>query len=90
MQTETGYLQHLQQGRFSEGAKKAKTQICNVLIQHYFQRWIQPSDFVSDLGCAFRDSLNHVQCFRRLGEDIKSESPNFLQSRIALRLADAR
>ena len=71
-------MQHLYQVRFSEKARKAKAGVWKVLAQDYFQRWIQPSDIVLDLGCGFGEFLNHIQCARRIGIDLNPENQKFL------------
>jgi cyclopropane fatty-acyl-phospholipid synthase-like methyltransferase len=53
MQGGSGNLHRVYQSRFSEGAKEAKAQVWKVLVQYYFQRWIEPSYTVLDLGCGF-------------------------------------
>ena len=89
MQERTKHLQNLYQGRFSEEAKKAKARLWKVLAQNYFQRWIQPSDTILDLGCGFGEFLNHVQCARRIGVDLNPDSQKFLQPGIEFHVGDA-
>jgi dolichol-phosphate mannosyltransferase len=89
MQSGSGNLRRVYQARFSAGAKEAKAQVWKVLVECYFQRWVEPSYTVLDLGCGFGEFLNHVRCERRIGVDLNPDSRKYLQPEIVLHLGNA-
>lgn len=71
-------LDRIYSNRFPEADREAKARIWQVLMKHYFQRFVGPGDTVLDLGCGFGEFLNHVRCERRIGVDLNPASPRFL------------
>jgi dolichol-phosphate mannosyltransferase len=53
-----------------------------VIVEHFFSRWIKPSDTVLDLGCGYGEFLNHVRAAKRIGVDINPDSPSHLDEQI--------
>lgn len=89
MQTGSSHLQRVYQVRFSEGGKKAKARIWKVLVQYYFQRGIEPSYTILDLGCGFGEFLNNVRCGRRIGVDLNPDSRKYLQPEVEFHIGNA-
>lgn len=49
-----------------------------VLVEDYFQKYINPGDCVLELGAGYGDFINSVRASRRVAVDIWKEMPNYL------------
>lgn len=74
--------------RFSASVKRSKEKVWEVVVQEYFQRWVDPGDTVLDLGCGYGEFLNNLRCKRRIGMDLNPESAEFLDPAIEFRQGD--
>lgn len=68
--------------RFSATVKRSKEKVWEVVVQEFFQRWVQADDVVVDLGCGYGEFLNNLRCKRRIGVDVNPESAEFLDPSI--------
>ena len=49
------------------------------LCEHYFQRFIKPTDCVLELGAGYGDFINQIRCRRRIAFDLWPDMPKHLQ-----------
>ncbi len=81
-------LQRLYHHRFPEQDLPAKARLWRVLVQSFFQHWVEPGHCVLDLGCGYGEFLNHLKCARRIGIDANSESAQRLHPGIEFHTGD--
>jgi SAM-dependent methyltransferase len=63
-----------------EGQGHYRNQVWRVLIMHFFQRFIRPSDTVLDLGCGYGEFINNVRCGGKYGMDLNPVTAGVLSS----------
>lgn len=61
------------------GEEKQRQQVWNVLVEHFFQRWVRADDTVVDLGAGYCEFINAVRAGRRYAIDLNPE----LERRVA-------
>lgn len=49
-----------------------------VLVHDYFQRYVDATDHVIDLGCGYGEFINHVNCRERIAMDLNAQAPAHL------------
>jgi SAM-dependent methyltransferase len=64
-------LDSIYAARFPDADRASKDAVWRVLCQHFFQRYISPSDIVVDVGTGFGEFLRHIRCARRIAVDIE-------------------
>ena len=79
-------FQQIYRRRFPEAGRQAKAAVWKVLVQDFFQRWVQPGDTVLDLGCGFGEFLNDLECGRKIGIDMNPDSAGYLNPGIEFHL----
>jgi len=57
--------------RFPTADRGAKDAIWQVLCRRFFQRYVDASDVVLDLGAGFGEFLRHIRCGRRIAVDVE-------------------
>lgn len=62
-------LQTIYLRRFA-GAEKSRYQVWQVLVRHFFQRWVNPGDVVLDLGAGFCEFINNIQAKQKWALDL--------------------
>ena len=67
-------LQRIYEGRFKKNLDYRRA-VWRVLIDHFFQKWVQPTDSVLDLGCGYGEFINQVQCEERFAMDLNPDLP---------------
>jgi len=60
--------------RFPAADREAKDAVWQVLCRRFFQRYVDASDVVLDLGAGFGEFLRHIRCARRIAVDIEQLS----------------
>jgi dolichol-phosphate mannosyltransferase len=71
-------VQRIYSNRFSEADCRAKARVWGAIVRGFFQKWVQPTDTVLDLGCGYGEFLNHVRALRRIGVDLNPDTARFL------------
>jgi SAM-dependent methyltransferase len=71
-------VQRIYRKRFPTEELAAKRRVWEVIVKHYFNRWIKTSDTVLDLGCGYGEFLNYVHAAERIGVDLNPDSPSHL------------
>jgi SAM-dependent methyltransferase len=67
-------ITRLYRHRFSSDFElKRKEMIWRVLCQHFFQRYVESSDTVLDLGAGYCEFLNNIDCSHRIAVDLNPE-----------------
>jgi hypothetical protein len=58
--------------RFSAEEKARKAAVWRVLCRSFFQRYVDESDTVLDIGAGYCEFVNHIVCRRKLARDLRS------------------
>ena len=75
--------------RFSAQEQAAKDRIWQVLVAHFFQRYIAADATVLDLACGYGEFIRHVRAGRKLAVDINADSGSRLGPPIEFHLGPA-
>jgi SAM-dependent methyltransferase len=59
--------------RFSEGDRKAKDEIWQVLCHDFFQKYVPRTATVLDLGAGFCEFLRHIECREMIAVDLNPQ-----------------
>ncbi len=70
-------LESLYAQRF-EGRQAFRDRVWQVLIQHFFVKFIEPESAVLDLGCGYGEFINHIRCGAKYGMDLNPASGRLL------------
>jgi SAM-dependent methyltransferase len=65
-----------------------RNQVWAVLVEDFFQRYVQPGDRVLDLGCGYGEFVNHVRCARKYGMDLNPQTPRHLAADVQFLFQD--
>ena len=60
--------------RFSEEERAQKNLVWQTLCRHFFQRYVQPTDAVLDLGAGLCEFINHIECGTRYAVDLSEDT----------------
>lgn len=71
-------LQRLYRNRFSELERERKDEIWRVLCNHFFQRYVQPSDIVLDIASGMGEFSRHITAAKVYAVDINPDAAEFL------------
>jgi SAM-dependent methyltransferase len=75
--------------RFSAEEQAAKDRIWQVLVEHFFQRYVPTDATVLDLACGYGEFIRHVRAKRKLAVDINAETASRLRAPIEFHLGPA-
>jgi SAM-dependent methyltransferase len=70
-------LATLYSNRFSPAEQRQKEQIWRVLCRDFFQRYIQPTDTVLDVGAGYCEFINNIVCARKIALDLNEDTPRY-------------
>ncbi|HVH28020.1 MAG TPA: methyltransferase domain-containing protein [Vicinamibacterales bacterium] len=70
-------LQRIYDVRFSSNVEYRK-RVWAALIDHWFGRYVQPTDSVLDLGCGYGEFINAVRCRLKFAMDLNPDAVRFL------------
>ena len=70
-------LEKIYANRFDEEARASKEVIWKTLCQYFFQRYIQESDTVLDLGAGYCEFINNIECAEKIAVDLNPELENY-------------
>ncbi|GAB6052584.1 hypothetical protein JCM17960_14040 [Magnetospira thiophila] len=62
-------LDQIYQNRFDAEDRVAMRAVWRVLVDHFFQRWVKPTDAVLDVGAGLCNFINQVKAARRVAMD---------------------
>ena len=71
-------VKRLYRHRFSAQEQAQKDRVWQVLVKHFFQRYIATDATVLDLACGYGEFIRHVNARRRLAVDINEDSASRL------------
>lgn len=66
-------LAKLYSARFAPEDKERKARIWRVLCRHFFQRYVEQTDTVLDIGAGHCEFINHIEAKRRIAFDLNPE-----------------
>jgi SAM-dependent methyltransferase len=69
-----GNLEAIYARRFA-ATELRRNQVWQVLTQHYFQRWIKPTDSVLDVGAGYCEFINNIKAEHKLALDLNPMTP---------------
>jgi ubiquinone/menaquinone biosynthesis C-methylase UbiE len=73
-------LSDLYSTRFSERERAQKNLIWQVLCKDFFQRYIQLSDVVLDVGAGYCEFINNIACKTKIALDLNEDTPKYAAS----------
>ena len=75
--------------RFSAQEEVAKDRVWQVLVTHFFQRYIPRNATVLDLACGYGEFIRHVRAGRKIAVDLNTDSSSRLPPPIEFHLGAA-
>ncbi len=73
-------LKRIYQIRFND--RQERKDIWRVLVNDFFQRFIDKNDTVVDVGCGYGEFINQIRAKRRLAVDLNPEAVKFLAKKV--------
>lgn len=65
-------------GRRFAGRQEYRNRVWQVLIRHYFQKFVAADAQVLDLGCGYGEFINNVKCAAKFGMDLNPQTGRLL------------
>jgi SAM-dependent methyltransferase len=65
--------QELYSRRFSSVERERKDQVWQVLCEHFFQKYVRPTDTVLDIGAGYCEFINNIRCQHKIALDLSEE-----------------
>jgi len=69
-QAEQFDLEAVYRHRFSDEERKSMRAVWQVLVEHFFQRWVKSTDSVLDVGAGLCNFINLIKADRRFAMDV--------------------
>lgn len=66
-------LDNIYEKRFDDRGVERKNRIWQVLCRHFFQKYVQSSDTVLDLGAGQCEFINNIRCAQRIAVDLNPD-----------------
>jgi SAM-dependent methyltransferase len=82
-------LQSLYRNRFSDVERARKDEIWHVLCDHFFQRYVRPTDMVLDIGSGLGEFSRHITAAKIFAVDVNPDAAGFLPAGSTFRLSSA-
>ncbi len=80
-------LQRIYEGRFAANLDYRRA-VWRVLIDDFFQAFIQPTDAVLDLGCGYGEFINQIRCGEKFAMDLNPDLPKRIAADVKPLLQD--
>ena len=77
MNTDKDTLTRVYRNRF-QGNEDYRIQVWKVLVERFFQSFIEDNDAVLDLGCGYGEFINQIRCRTRFVMDLNSGPRDWL------------
>jgi len=71
------HLSQLYNERFNEKDRLLKERIWQILCHDFFQRYVQLSDTVLDIGAGYCEFINNINCAHKIALDLNEDTPKF-------------
>jgi len=66
-------LSKLYSVRFAQTEKDRKDRVWRVLCRHFFQKYVEPTASVLDIGAGYCEFINHIEARRRIAFDLNAD-----------------
>ena len=63
--------------RFTHSDRARKAATWRILCSDFFQRYVQPSDTVIDMGAGYCEFINHIRCGVKIAVDLSDDTPRY-------------
>jgi SAM-dependent methyltransferase len=70
-------LSALYSNRFNEQEQRQKERIWQVLCSDFFQRYVNTSDTVLDIGAGYCEFINNIVCATKIALDLNEDTPRY-------------
>jgi hypothetical protein len=80
-------LQKLYRHRFDSSELAAKARIWQTLCDHFFAKFVRPSDTIVDVGAGYCEFINHIHGARKIAIDLNPQGSFFVKLYLAIPLA---
>jgi SAM-dependent methyltransferase len=80
-------LQRIYEARFSANLDYRRA-VWRVLIDDFFQHYVQPNDAVLDLGCGYGEFINQIRCGNSFAMDLNPDMPRRVDAGVQTLLQD--
>ncbi len=70
-------LADLYANRFNNREQQQKAQIWHVLCRDFFQRYVQSSDTVLDIGAGYCEFINTINCAHKIALDLNEDTKRY-------------
>ncbi len=74
-------LERLYGQRFA-GHREYRNRVWQVLVSHFFDRFVPPDATVLDLGCGYGEFINNVRCAAKFGMDLNPQTSRLLATEV--------
>lgn len=82
-------LRELYDIRFSPADRVRKDGVWRVLCDHFFSRYVKPTDTVLDIACGYGEFSNHIRAARKIAIDLNPDAAKYLSGDVELHLSSA-
>ncbi len=82
-------LSSIYRKRFSNTGLDKRQRVWKVLCEHFFSKFVKPTDAVLDLACGYGEFINNIQAAKKYAVDLNPDSPSHLASGIVFQSAPA-
>ncbi len=78
---EPAELEKIYEARFRQN-RAYRAQIWSVLLQDFFQKYVNSADHVLDLGCGYGEFINQVECAKKYAMDLNHDALKHLDKSV--------
>jgi SAM-dependent methyltransferase len=87
---QTDELGKLYRARFGASEIVTKDRVWTILCQHFFARYVKPSDSVIDIAAGFCEFINHIECAEKCAFDMNPDVARFAGRDVQSVIGDCR
>lgn len=75
--------------RFGHEGREQKDRLWRVLCSKFFQKWVDESDRVLDLGAGYCEFINNIRCGQKHAVDLNKETKDFAADDVTVHIQSA-